>query len=516
MALRNRTCLVGLLLAALVAPQVAGQGPASRGDSAAKDKTLPPQPGTGAGPNGVDWSRYLDCEDAPVTAVAAPDVEPNTASDDPRTSWGYVIVARKGVAEGRWRVVSPEGATHKGSAQLDPHNFNRIRWASVEGAEFYDIYRTTPPEGKIGEVPGDTTTFNDTERKKAEGTAPPSAPISLKRCTMSGPNFRFVVGGQTGAVSASPAKANLVIDLMADGPIAPIGRRNLEAWLDVRFSGAPAASSGIRVSEVVQGFKGPSTVLQGMTIDDLVQGFSLRAGLALPLGKSRETETTGDFKTETMFLFGIGYSTPVNAQVAPQQIFQYDESSEPLTAAYPRKLNPTTGRPYGNIAFVPADRSRFYGEWFVGGRFKLHHFHDSGRHLDSRGLPRRVDIAFPAVIDLTIGKSQAITGGALRGAVGQLDAFVPLPLEGIGSSIYLFGTMSAHLAKAGRAQAALTLPSADASVMLHDGTVQIQPIIPPDRDRWSVGIGLDLVTLFFPDRSDASKSTTAAQSRQSK
>ena len=49
MALRNRTCLVGLLLAALVAPQVAAQGPASRGDSAAKDKTLPPQPGTGAG-----------------------------------------------------------------------------------------------------------------------------------------------------------------------------------------------------------------------------------------------------------------------------------------------------------------------------------------------------------------------------------------------------------------------------------------------------------------------------------
>jgi len=111
-----------------------------------------------------------------VTTPGAPTVTPNGTPGS--TTISYKIVARQ--TDGAYSAASSAGTTTTAAASLDTTDFNRIVWTAVEGADFYDIYRTaaggTPSStGLIGTVAGTVTAFSDTGLAGDASTAPATA-----------------------------------------------------------------------------------------------------------------------------------------------------------------------------------------------------------------------------------------------------------------------------------------------------------------------------------------------------
>ena len=76
-------------------------------------------------------------EPAPLAAPGAPTVTPQGAAG--AAAYSYYVVARD--ANGKRTPVSPVGATATGNAVLSGANFNRITWAAVPGAVWYDVLK---------------------------------------------------------------------------------------------------------------------------------------------------------------------------------------------------------------------------------------------------------------------------------------------------------------------------------------------------------------------------------------
>lgn len=76
-------------------------------------------------------------EQASISTPAAPTVTPTGTAGV--TSYSYKIVARN---RDQRSIASAAGSTTTGNATLTSGNFNRITWAAVTGASFYEVHRT--------------------------------------------------------------------------------------------------------------------------------------------------------------------------------------------------------------------------------------------------------------------------------------------------------------------------------------------------------------------------------------
>src|SRR5262249_41114359 len=82
------------------------------------------------------------------------------------------------------------------------------------------------------------------------------------------------------------------------------------------------------------------------------------------------------------------------------------------------------------IAFVPSDRDRFFRTYFAGIRLKTYFSEDDYKRP-------------PAMLDITFGQIEAVTGGRLRGGVFRIEGFYPLPINFTSDKtgfLYLFGS----------------------------------------------------------------------------
>lgn len=107
----------------------------------------------------------------PLTAPAAPTITPTGTSG--ATTWTYKIVAKKS-STSQFSAASSGGTTATGNATLSTTNYNRIAWSAIDGANLYDIYRTTAggtpnTTGLIGTT--NNVFFNDTG-VAGDGTTP--------------------------------------------------------------------------------------------------------------------------------------------------------------------------------------------------------------------------------------------------------------------------------------------------------------------------------------------------------
>jgi hypothetical protein len=346
----------------------------------------------------------------------------------------------------------------------------------------------------------------------ATGTSEKVAPTVI-----STPDTRLVIGAEDYAASASPSNVALLLDGMLSAPMRSTKRGMSKVWVNFRLGGAPVAASTITVGQLlplttgdlVAGLSSVQPVIQGLSLDHLVQGLRTRAGVQVPITSPINFEDDTQYTFQLNAVGGFGFSTPVNAQVAAPQIWVYDPSNVNLTSAYPQHTNSTTSKPYDYIAFVPPDRSRFFAEWSAGLRLETHHFHDA---TDATGTPngKKVEAAFPGIFDITIGQNQEITAGSLKGAVLHLGGFYPLPGEAA-AAFYLFGAIDTHLAKPtanDAASTALYLAAAPGTVKLTDSTVDVRAIVPGDRDEWRFGVGVDALVLFKGLKGLAPSATT--------
>jgi hypothetical protein len=112
----------------------------------------------------------------------------------------------------------------------------------------------------------------------------------------------------------------------------------------------------------------------------------------------------------------------------------------------------------------------------------------------------------------SIGQNAVVTGDRLRGGVGRIEAFYPLPfgnraqnVAGSFSSIYLFGTVQMQLGGNSKSLPSLVLNTS--SVPAYDSSVTLIPVY-NSRDVYRIGFGVDLVSLASQLTTGSSKNST--------
>lgn len=110
-------------------------------------------------PKGGVVSVLGDLTVSQLATPGAPTVTPQGTTG--ATTYGYKIVAR---TTGGQTAASSEDTTTTGNATLSATDFNRLTWAAIEGANGYDVYRTTggATQGKINASLVASPTFDDT------------------------------------------------------------------------------------------------------------------------------------------------------------------------------------------------------------------------------------------------------------------------------------------------------------------------------------------------------------------
>jgi hypothetical protein len=145
------------------------------------------------------------------------------------------------------------------------------------------------------------------------------------------------------------------------------------------------------------------------------------------------------------------------------------------------------------VTFTPADRSHFYRYYDGGLRLKLY----------SRDYPDG-ELRFPAILDLTVGQNEYVTGGIAHGPVLHVGGSFPIPRA---DSFYGFGSMDLGLTRGSGGGAQLFFLPVPTSVQPPPTatSANVTNIITgqPNRDRYVFGFGVDLIHLLTPKKSAA-------------
>lgn len=169
----------------------------------------------------------------------------------------------------------------------------------------------------------------------------------------------------------------------------------------------------------------------------------------------------------------------------------------PNANGLPSNCNPSTNPNPSNpcyVAFVPEGRSRFFRHYEGGFRLKLYaHDYDE----DSSNPQLR----FPGIIDLTVGQNEYVTGGIFHGPVVHIGGSLPVPrLDGW----YAFGSGDFALQK-NISEPQILFTQAGGNITLATANVFVVPTPQPNRDRYMLGVGIDLYHLIAKYRSGSSK-----------
>lgn len=214
------------------------------------------------------------------------------------------------------------------------------------------------------------------------------------------------------------------------------------------------------------------------------------------------------FRYDLSLLVGVGTETPLNPHNTPAIFTLTQEARDRYQISDPGCAT-LSGCTYQYVALVPPDRHRFLNHLDAGLRLMTHHF-DCPQDHPACTAPGEVN--FPGLIDVRVGPDAAITGGSFGRPVIKVSAFYPLPVEGLGRTVYVFGGFGVSLQKESNQQP-LFLTAADASVTLPNATVYTHVLSAPemDRDVWKIGIAFDLISLAkgFKNSSTPPASTPA-------
>lgn len=297
---------------------------------------------------------------------------------------------------------------------------------------------------------------------------------------------RAIVGFEQAAASSADSVQKFFFDLTLSAPL-PIGTvdpyfgRRARLWGTGRITSVPQQiNSGVaafatnfaqqvgelKVNEVAQG------------IEYLVGTEVRLTGRMAPFG-SFDGVSTNRFSLS--FIAAAGATTPINPK-ATLEVFKVFPGAPGLPEV-------PAGKDF--IAFVSPDRDRFFRQYYGGLRLQTYYF--NYRNPD---IPMK---RYPAVLDITFGQNEAVTGGRLRGGVLRVEGFYPLPYESM-KFINIFGTALMKLTRTNitdplileRAPDGTTVPAAN--VFLH--TV---PQI--NRDYYRIGVGIDFISLINKLRS---------------
>jgi hypothetical protein len=298
-----------------------------------------------------------------------------------------------------------------------------------------------------------------------------------------GEEMRAIVGYQQTGASSSVFTQDWFLDFYISRPLALLrkaegGHVKWRWWGNVRVASFPQPGNQT-VGEVASGL---AAQVGALKLNQLAQGAEFLSGVEFQPFKSFPFR---GFSENTRQIFSLGFIAGAGATgffTAPSnnvQVFAVPTAGPQVSTFRGQFKDVTTA----NIAFISPDLERFPKQYLAGIRLSTH-------YLDPTGKPL---VSSPAMLAFTVGQNQVITGNQLRGVVGRIEAFYPLPFGNRGqtaagafSSIYLFGTAQMRF---GRSAVAPTGGSAS------DASVTLIPLA-NTRDEYRIGFGVDLVGLI--------------------
>lgn len=323
----------------------------------------------------------------------------------------------------------------------------------------------------------------------------PSTPALTATVTVSGgddrktPFTRAIFGIEQAAAASAKPEQKLFLEFNLTAPLFKNGKTALDApvwlWLNPRITSLPQQiSSTVAEFATAASFTAP---FETGKVNDIAQGFEFLGGVEVKLPGGLTGPIPSGFGGETKARFGIslvfaaGMSTPFGSQQVAPQFF---------------KVNPTVKErfhvPEGKefIAFVSADRNRFFRQYYGGLRLKTYYVRKHTNELDN---------VFPGIIDLTFGQNESITGGGLYGGIARLDGIYPLPfIRGkYKGSLYVFGSALMKLSKP-KIPPTVILQPPDTPPDINSDKVLIQQVPMQDADHYRLGVGVDLIRLLKP------------------
>jgi hypothetical protein len=289
---------------------------------------------------------------------------------------------------------------------------------------------------------------------------------------------RAVVGYEQSGVSSATREQNYFFDFFIRNTlpfrqkIHPDFGERFSAWGDIRFDSVPQPGDSA-LGTFISNF---SQQAANVKVNEAARVFDFLAGVEVRLTGNNALLPSFDRQTKQKFSLSFiasgGAVTPLNSQetLATFQVF-------PDAPGLPPEAR---GKQF--VSFISADRDRFFRQYFVGLRIQTFFFNKYNVPLQR----------FPAQLDISLGQSEFVTGGRLHGPVLRIEAYYPLPYEGL-KFINLFGT--AQL-KPGRVNTSLplVLQPAPAGTTVPASNVVLVLAPQPNRDYYRAGIGIDFIS----------------------
>ena len=281
----------------------------------------------------------------------------------------------------------------------------------------------------------------------------------------------------------------------------------LRWWSNVRVASVPQQVNQ-PVAQFVTNF--PQEI-GALKVNELAQAAEYMSGLEYRInGKDKfflgQSEESHQQFSLSLF-FGAGAIGPMEPKDT-LKIFETPPANSATAEQFFKTYPQARGRQY--IGFASPDRDRFYRQYSAG--LRLTTFYADG----NRGAPQRLTSP-PAMVSVSLGQNELVSGGTMRGVVARLEAFYPLPIRGdrqaLYSSIYLFLSVQKRLSKPQISDPLILNPVTLATTSPCPTTPPMDSITPcttlnnfiangvtvtapSNRDIYKLGVGMDLIRLF--------------------
>lgn len=310
-----------------------------------------------------------------------------------------------------------------------------------------------------------------------------------------GEDMRAIVGYQQAGASSSGFTQDWFLDFYISRPLLFYNQKNKPPeerdvdwrwWGNVRVASFPQPGN----QTVAEAVANVGAQVGALKLNQLAQGAEFLTGIEYQPWKSPTLRGFSE-NTRQMFRLGLiaagGATGFFSAPSSNAPVFAVPVAGSPQSATFQKDF-PGVATP--NVAFVSPDIIRFPKQYLAGIRLTTHYIDPTGKPLTSA----------PAMLAITVGQNQVITGDHLRGVVGRVEAFYSLPfgnrgqtVAGAFSSIYLFGTAQMQLANSKTVPPLALAPVT--GVLPSDPSVTLIQL-PNTRDEYRIGAGVDLVGLF--------------------
>ena len=227
-------------------------------------------------------------------------------------------------------------------------------------------------------------------------------------------------------------------------------------------------------------------------VNELVQSAEFRTGLDYRIPGVGDKDSTGNRLSVFAGFGGVGPLDPKQG-VAVFKIPAL-EDGKPTTARgqffeqYPERSYPGIERST-YVAFTSPDRGRFFRQYAAGLRYSQ--FYD----LNPGETDSNKKLWSPASVAASFGQHELVSGGRLRGIVGNFEAFFPFRLGP--ARAYVFGRAVMSFSKNQDRRPVFLDPAIQDNKPVPPSASSVYVIsTPSNRDVYTVGIGIDAIKII--------------------